>query len=137
MDKCTPETLLGKKRIKMTKQRNVVLQTIIDNDSPFCASDLYKVLSEDMDLATLYRNIEMLFLEGIIREVMNERERHYYELACVHNPEHPHFCCNRCGQIYCMKQKKVKPFHVEVCSGKNFIVQNTTIQLRGFCPKCC
>jgi Fe2+ or Zn2+ uptake regulation protein len=136
MDKCTPESLLAEKKLKHTKQRDDVLHAIIEQDAPFCASGLHDELAENMDLATIYRNIEILCHEGIIREVINENDRQYYELACVHNPEHPHFYCSRCGRIYCMKQKMGKSFHPKANIDENFIVQHTRIQFRGLCPKC-
>ncbi len=134
MDKCTPESLLAGRNIKLTRQRQFVLNVIIDRGKPFSASDLYDDLSNEMDLATIYRNLEMLNNEGIIRQVMNEKERQYYELACEHNPEHPHFYCNSCGRIYCMK--KGKPLHLNDKLSEDFIIEHTILQFRGICPKC-
>jgi len=137
MDKCTPESLLSGRNIKVTRQRQVVLRAIIDSGRPFCANDLHSAIAVEMDIATIYRNLELLNSEGIIRQVMNEKERQYYELACEHNPEHPHFYCNSCGKIYCMKQKQYKLQNVKNSAGKNFIVEQTLLQYRGLCPACC
>jgi len=134
MDKCTPESLLAGRNIKLTRQRQVVLDAIIQTGKPFCASDLYESISNDMDLATIYRNLDMLSGEGIIRQVINEKDRQYYELACKHNPEHPHFYCNRCGKIFCMK--KGKPVRVKNDLPENFTVEQTVLQYRGICPEC-
>ncbi|HOP62766.1 MAG TPA: transcriptional repressor [Spirochaetota bacterium] len=134
MDKCTPESLLEGKKIKLTRQRQVVLDTIISSGRPFCAAELHEELNEKMDLATIYRNLDIFSSEGIIRQVMNENERQYYELACRHNPEHPHFYCNRCGKIYCMKQGR--PLRVKADLDEDFIVEQTVVQFRGICPDC-
>ncbi len=134
MDKCTPESLLEGRNIKLTRQRQIVLNAIIETGKPFSASDLHENLESEMDLATIYRNLEMLCGEGIIRQVMNENDRQYYELACKHNPEHPHFYCNRCGKIYCMK--KEKPVRLKNDLPENFIVEQTVLQYRGVCAEC-
>lgn len=134
MDKCTPESLLEGRNIKITRQRQIVLGAIIDTGKPFSASDLHESLGNEMDLATIYRNLEMLCGEGIIRQVMNEKERQYYELACIHNPEHPHFYCNICGKIYCMKQDK--PMRLKNRLPGDFTVEQTVLQYRGICPDC-
>ncbi len=134
MDKCTPESLLEGRNIKITRQRQIVLGAIIGTGKPFSASDLHDSLGSEMDLATIYRNLEMLCGEGIIRQVMNEKERQYYELACKHNPEHPHFYCNICGKIYCMKQDK--PMRLKSRLPGDFTVEQTVLQYRGICPDC-
>lgn len=134
MDKCTPESLLEGRNIKLTRQRLIVLNAIIGTGKPFSASDLHENLESEMDLATIYRNLEMLCGEGIIRQVMNEKERQYYELACEHNPEHPHFYCNSCGKIYCMKREK--PIRLKSGLPQDFTIEQTVLQYRGICPDC-
>lgn len=134
MDKCTPKSLLAGRNIKLTRQRQIVLDVIISAGKPFCASDLHEQLNGEMDPATIYRNLELLYNEGIIRQVMNENERQYYELACRHNPEHPHFYCNNCGRIYCMKQ--AKPLKSKDILPDDFIIEHTMLQYKGICPQC-
>ena len=134
MGKCTPESLIAGKKIKLTRQRHDVLNAIINIGRPFPAYDLRDDLADEMDLATIYRNLDMLSGEGIIRQVMNENERQYYELACKHNPEHPHFYCSCCGKIFCMgKEKYIQPG--KVLSG-DFTVEGTVITFKGICPEC-
>lgn len=134
MDKCTPESLIEGKKIKLTRQRFDVLEAIINTGKPFSASDLCYELADKIDPATIYRNLEMLAGAGIIRQVMNENERQYYELACKHNPEHPHFYCSSCGKIFCLKKEKyIRP--VKGLSG-DFTVEETVINFRGICPEC-
>lgn len=134
MDRCTPESLIEGKRIKLTRQRINVLEAIINTERPFSASDLCHELSDTIDPATIYRNLEMLAGEGIIRQVMNENERQYYELACKHNPEHPHFYCSRCGNIFCLKNEK----YIRPNKGLpgDFTVEETVVTLKGICPEC-
>jgi len=91
MDKCKPESLLTAKNIKSTKQRIAILDLIISIETSFCANDLYDKVKREMDLVTIYRNLQILFEAGILREVMNKSDRQYFEIACEHNPVHPHF----------------------------------------------
>lgn len=134
MERCTPESLLSGKNIKLTKQRTSVLRWIIGRGAPFCVFDLHDELSAHMDLATIYRNIELLEQQGIIREVMNENERRYYELACEHNPEHPHFYCSSCRKIFCLK--KDKTMGADHGLPRGFSVRQRVLQYRGICPDC-
>jgi len=135
MEKCTVASLLEGRSIKLTKQRKVVLESILKRNEPFCASDLYESIEYNIDLATIYRNLEMFSTEGILRRVANENDRQYYELACIHNPPHPHFLCSRCGKIYCLKNistlKKIKKILPD-----GFSTEQTLLQFKGLCPKC-
>ena len=134
MEDCTPQSLLAGRNIKLTKQRGLVLAAILRTGGPFCALDLHSGLSAEIDLTTIYRNLELLEQEGIVREVMNENERRYYELACEHNPEHPHFYCCRCKKIFCIKKEKQPRPGQRLPRG--FDVQHTLLQYRGICPEC-
>jgi len=136
MDKCEAPTLLAAKNIKLTRQRLSVLEFIISMDGSFCADDLYTGLKDDMDLVTIYRNLILLCREGILREVMNKNDRQYFELACIHNPEHPHFFCNICKKIYCLKSKKSFTVPRRINPDDDFIVQETILQYNGICPSC-
>lgn len=135
MDKCKAVSLLSEKKIKVTKQRLTVLELIILKDSLFCANDLFNELKNDMDLVTIYRNLILLSREGILREVMNKNDRRYFEISCIHNPEHPHFFCNSCNKIYCLKSKK-NYMPKKINTDDNFIIYETILQYNGICPSC-
>ena len=136
MDKCNPEHLLSAKNIRITRQRLTVLSAILRREAPFCVNDLHEDIRGEMDLVTIYRNLEVLLNENIIREVMNKNDRKYFEISCVHNPEHPHFYCNSCGRIYCIRaQEKPVPRKKNVAYGE-FIIHETVLNYNGICPTC-
>ena len=136
MDKCRPESLLNDRKIKVTKQRLTILDFIISRDSSFCANDLYDELKAELDLVTIYRNLQTLFEAGILREVMNRSDRQYFELACVHNPVHPHFYCSSCMKIFCMKSKKKYTAPKSGNFDEGFLIQETVLNYNGICPDC-
>ena len=136
MDKCDAVELLEGQNIKITRQRLSVLDFIISMDSPFCADDLHVALKNDMDLVTIYRNLILLCRKGILREVMNKNDRQYFEMACVHNPEHPHFFCTTCNKIYCLKAEKNFTVLKRINPGNDFIIHKTVLQYSGICPSC-
>lgn len=136
MDKCDAVELLEGQNIKITRQRLAVLDFIISMDSSFCADDLHVALKNDMDLVTIYRNLILLCRKGILREVMNKNDRQYFEMACAHNPEHPHFFCISCNKIYCLKSEKNFTILKRINPGNDFIIHETVLQYRGICPSC-
>ena len=136
MDKCKAEALLTGKKIKLTRQRLSVLELIISLGGSFCADDLFSELKNDMDLVTIYRNLILLCREGILREVMNRNDRQYFEIACIHNPEHPHFFCRNCKKIYCLKSHNNFIVPKKINPGDDFIIHETVLQYNGICPSC-
>jgi len=136
MDKCKSEALLNEKKLKVTKQRVTILDLIISSESNFCANDLYSELKAELDLVTIYRNLQILSEAGILREVMNRNDRQYFELACVHNPAHPHFYCSLCKKIFCMKSKNKYTVPKKINPDGDFIVHETVLQYSGICPSC-
>ncbi len=136
MDICKSELLLNEKKIKVTKQRVTILDLIISKESTFCANDLYDELKEELDLVTVYRNLQILSEAGVLREVMNKSDRQYFELACVHNPAHPHFYCSLCRKIFCIKSKKNYTVPKKINPDGDFIIHETVLQYSGICPSC-
>jgi len=136
MDKCKPESLLTAKNIKSTKQRIAILDLIISIETSFCANDLYDKVKREMDLVTIYRNLQILFEAGILREVMNKSDRQYFEIACEHNPVHPHFYCSKCKKIFCMKSGNNSNALNKVKLDKDFLINETVLNYSGICPKC-
>jgi len=136
MGNSRPESLLNEKKIKVTKQRITVLDLIISKDSSFSASDLFDELKGKLDMVTIYRNLQLLCGEGIIREVMNRSGKQYFEFSADSSPVHPHFYCSLCRKIFCLKSKNnFSPPKREVTE-RNFIVHETLLQYSGICPSC-
>jgi len=136
MDKCSSKNLLKKSNLKITKQRVFLLDEIISSESSFSANSLYITLSNNMDLVTIYRILNLFNDKKIIREIINKNDTKYYELACIHHPIHPHFLCKKCKELYCLKELNNKDIHNLNKYSKNFIVEDVKIQFSGICDKC-
>lgn len=136
MDIIKSESLLNQRKLKVTKQRITVLDLIISKDSSFCANDLFDELKGKMDLVTIYRNLILLCKEGILREVMNKSGRQYFEFSSDKNPVHPHFYCNLCKKIFCMKTKMNHSAPKRINTDDDFIINETVVQYSGICPSC-
>ncbi len=130
------ESILNEKNLKVTRQRVTVLDLIISKDASFCANDLFDELKGKMDLVTIYRNLLLLNKEGILREVMNKSGRQYFEFSSDGNPAHPHFYCNACKKIFCMKSKINYTLPKRINPDESFLIHETVLQYSGICPSC-
>lgn len=84
---------------RMTRQRQVVLEAVRMNPSHPAVDQLYsevrKVLPR-ISLATVYRNLEELVKEGLIRRLEPEQNPMRFDGDVS---EHYHVTCTRCGRI--------------------------------------
>lgn len=136
MNKCNASNLLKTNGLKLTKQRVRVLEIIISKEGIFSATDLFNNISREIDLVTIYRILSLFKEKKIIREILSNSESKKYEMACIHNPIHPHFSCRVCGKLYCMDavESNLIPSLQAYC--KDYILEDITIQLSGICSSC-
>ncbi|HPO49120.1 MAG TPA: Fur family transcriptional regulator [Spirochaetota bacterium] len=136
MDKCDAKSLLTKNNLKLTKQRIILLETIIDSEKVFSAASLEEKVKKNMDLVTIYRIISVFLENKIIREVFSNDAVRFYELSCEHNPLHPHFFCKKCGKLYCLNSIDKKHFSNLIALYPDYSIEEFSLQFSGVCSKC-
>lgn len=138
MDKCNTEKIFKVNNIKATKPRLNLMSNILEFDKPFCVAELHANSSHltNIELTTVYRFILLLLEKKVIREIGSYNGSQFYEMACFHNPIHPHFFCYNCREIKCLNQLSADDFITlsKYCE-KNFI-NEIKITLGGFCENC-
>lgn len=138
MDKCNSNIILKSNGIKITAQRSELLDAIIKTDHPFTANELHSIIksNSEIDLATVYRFINLLVKSVIIREVANYEGFQYFELACEHHPLHPHFICENCKNIFCLKNlNALDAVNLGSYTGNNS-VRTISLNFTGICSNC-
>ena len=136
MEKCKSKDVLKRTKLKLTRQRILLLNEIINMETTFTAGTLHKKVKDDMDLVTIYRVLNVFLENSIIREVPSNDETKIYEMACIHNPVHPHFYCRSCKKLFCLKELKKEDYISLQKYSNNFLVDNISIQIYGLCDKC-
>ncbi len=138
MDHCDAAHILREKHIRATARKKALLEEIIGSDSPRCARELYDTLAVScrLNLVTVYRNLASLRDAGILREITDSSGVQYYEMACRHNPVHPHFHCEKCHALICLPalsgsdSKHIREF-ADSCD-----VSEINLVLSGICRRC-
>jgi Fur family transcriptional regulator, ferric uptake regulator len=128
--------LLQKSGLKVTRQRTLLLNTILDSDPVFSTTALEEKVSGHMDVVTIYRILSTFLQHGIIREVVSNDVTRFYELTHDHDPNHPHFVCTECKRITCLKSmKRQDNLRLQKYAMENE-VQDISIQFTGICADC-
>ncbi|MCH1541170.1 MAG: transcriptional repressor [Candidatus Poseidonia sp.] len=115
---------------RMTKQRNLILQTIMNRHDHPSAQTLHAELQEtqpNIGLATVYRNLSALVESGGILAVPHDGEVRY---DCNTEP-HAHATCNNCGNLWDIPLPRV----IET-SGPLIEVESIELTVRGLCTSC-
>lgn len=137
MEKCKSVDLLKSHKLKATKQRIELLDTILNlKKRVFSPKELTSPSGLTMDQATIYRILSQLKTNGIIREVLTSHDDKRYEISCIHNPVHPHLHCQKCYEIICLDQLSENSINLLKNLYKEIEIDKISITLEGICENC-
>lgn len=108
------------------------------SSSPLTAEEIYKKLkgdSVDIDLASVYRTLELFIKFGVIKELFFNDSIKRYEII-DHNDHHHHLICTECGSIEDIALSLEKKFIKEIKNKSKFKVEKHSLEFFGICRKC-
>jgi Fur family transcriptional regulator, ferric uptake regulator len=131
---------LGKRRIRLTRQRRVILQ-VMDDAEQHLDVDQILVRAQKIDsgvaLVTVYRTIDLLKKHGLIDELdlLHLRgDRHYYE---THGPrDHIHVACLRCGKVREFESRLYEQLKQQIARDFDMKVTVSRTEVGGYCADC-
>lgn len=112
--------------MRITKKRKKILDLLKKTKKPLSTSEVRSAIG-DIDLVTVYRNLELFVKEGMVQTVQADRETLKYEYTGEH--KHHHAVCESCHEIY----------HIRIAPEalKSFIPKHLTgayeVTIRGRC----
>ncbi|MDD2217780.1 MAG: transcriptional repressor [Eubacteriales bacterium] len=121
-----------------TKQRQQLTLFFENNyDKQFTISQLADNI-EGIGTSSLYRNVNQLVSEGLVRRFQSEESRKflYQYIGNSDCDQHFHLKCNKCGRIEHMDNNFSDLFIKIVKSGNNFDIDASRTILFGFCLSC-
>ena len=124
------------KGYRMTPQREMILEAI-HAEGHITADDIYqrvRAKSPAVNLATIYRTLELLKELGIVTAINAGSGSIHYELA-GEQPHH-HLVCEGCGQAIELDCDVLLPLEEELCRRYGFQMNLNHLALFGLCPKC-
>lgn len=130
------EQLLGKKKLKVTKQRLLILKAFYAEKHPLSAEDIFSALKkEGFDLATVYRTMTSFEEVGLVRKVDLRKDAQYYERTDMDH--HHHITCKSCGKIEDFEFCDVDCVAEKALRKSSFArIDTHSLELFGTCKKC-
>lgn len=132
---CDPREVLERKNLARTAPRIAILEKLIRSDRAITVNDL---VSEgmDMDRVTIYRTLNTLRDKGIVREIPTSSGTNHYEMACRHNPLHPHFYCTSCRSMTCLPPLAGGEMKAWLTLPEGLLARDLTVSISGLCGRC-
>ncbi len=119
-----------------SKQREIILNTLKENVVHPTAEYLYAKIQEKdpkISLATLYRNLNQLTENGIIKKIDGLETSSHYD----HNTnEHYHFICTKCRRVFDINAEVAPELIRRTEEKTDFLIENHDIVFSGICKDC-
>jgi Fur family ferric uptake transcriptional regulator len=131
--------ILKHNNLKFTKQREVVLKTMYNNDDHFSPESLYMLVKEtypelNVGIATVYRTLNLLEDSDMVTSLSFGSSGKKFELG--NKPHHDHMICKMCDEIIEFEDDEIENRQEEIASKYGFKLTSHMMQLYGVCKKC-
>jgi Fur family ferric uptake transcriptional regulator len=133
------QTLLKENALKFTKQRELVLKFLYENNGHFTPEDIYTLLKEqhpdvNIGIATVYRTLALLETSEIASSISFGVQGKKYELGL--KKHHDHLICTKCGTIIEFYDETIEERQEAIAKRFNFKMTDHTMKITGLCEKC-
>ncbi|MFO3716528.1 MULTISPECIES: Fur family transcriptional regulator [Anaerococcus] len=132
----TIDDLLKEKNLKVTKNRKIILKSLQKEENPISAEELFDKLKREneIDLSTIYRNLNILEEKGVLLKTTNLDGINYYQ---INNSNHKHFLtCNNCHKKFVIEDCPVHELEEKIENQTGFIINGHNFEFTGICPDC-
>lgn len=132
------QNFLGKKRLKMTRERFAILEEIYSAKGHFEPEKLYdriRVSGLKASRASVYRTLSLLVESGLVEKVSRTGKGNIYERS-YGGHHHDHMICEVCGEIIEFYSEDLERIQNEVCKKNSFRGTTHTLEIRGHCEHC-
>lgn len=129
---------LRRKGLKLTRQREEILQAFLKIEEHPSTDDLYKVIQRknpNIGHATVFRTLKLLTEAGIAREVYLGDRRVRFEHGHGHR-HHDHLVCQACSKLIDTVDSEIEKLQDDLCKKFDFIPTSHRLQIFGICKEC-
>ena len=135
------QTILSSEGYKITKQREVVFEALLDNvDSHLTPEELHEIIEnkdKDIGIATVYRTLLLFEDLGIIYKLNFDDNKYRYELISEEESHHHHhLICTKCNNIQELKFDLLENMEEDIEKKYNFKIKDHSLKFFGLCSNC-
>ena len=129
---------LAGKRLRMTSQRQAIIDTVFNTEEHFTAEQLLEWArrrDKTVSRATVYRTLPLLTESGLVRAMDFGRDQTYYDPNYADHPNHSHIICQDCDKIVEFDSEKIEKLESEISHKLGFELKTQRLQITGRCEE--
>ena len=123
-----------------TKQREMILDIFKNHETfSYSAKEIKSLLNDEVSKATLYRTLDKLEEEHILRKYYNELTSNYeYQYANKEEScsSHLHLKCTQCGKLIHLHCNESNALIAHIGKSHNFYINQENTIIYGLCSDC-
>ncbi|MEZ5403028.1 MAG: transcriptional repressor [Bryobacteraceae bacterium] len=126
--------------IRLTRQRQILLELIDRSGEHLDAESLYKMARKEdpkLNRVTVYRTLKLLKEGGLVDELDLMHyggDQHYYETRA--KQEHAHIICLRCGKVEEYFGEPLQKLRRQIEETFGFDIRMARTEIGGYCAHC-
>ena len=129
---------LARKKLRVTSQRQAIVDTVFDTDEHFTAEQLLewsRGRDKSVSRATVYRTLPLLTESGLVREMDFGKDYKFYDPNYAEHPNHNHLICQDCEKIVEFESEKIAQIENEITHKLGFALKSQRLQITGTCEE--
>ncbi len=127
---------LAARNLRITSQRQVIVDTVFSTDEHFTAEQLLewsRAKDPTVSRATVYRTLPLLTESGLVREMDFGQDHKFYDPNYAQHPNHNHIICNDCAKIVEFESDKLARIAKEITRSLGFSLRTQRLQISADC----
>lgn len=129
---------LARKNLRVTSQRQAIIETVFGTEEHFTAEQLLEWSREkdaSVSRATVYRTLPLLTESGLVREMDFGKDYKFYDPNYAEHPNHSHIICQDCNKIVEFESEKIARLESEISHQLGFSIKAQRLQITGSCDE--
>jgi Fur family transcriptional regulator, ferric uptake regulator len=129
---------LGTKNLRMTAQRQAIIETVFSTNEHFTADQLLewsRRCDNSVSRATVYRTLPLLTESGLVREMDFGKEYKFYDPNYADRPNHSHIICEECHKIVEFESEEIARLANKISRQFGFSFKSQRLQITASCDE--
>jgi|SRR6267143_6466763 Fur family ferric uptake transcriptional regulator len=129
---------LDQKNLRLTSQRQAIIDTVFSTDQHFTAEQLLewsRQHDKSVSRATVYRTLPLLTESGLVHEMDFGKDYKYYDPNYADHPNHNHIICQDCDKIVEFESEKIEKLESEISHKLGFELKAQRLSITGRCEE--
>jgi len=131
-------SFLATKNLRMTAQRQAIIEAVFSTEKHFTADELLdwsRARDKSVSRATVYRTLPLLTESGLVREMDFGKDYKFYDPNYADHPEHSHIICADCEKIVEFESDQIARIEKEITNKLGFAVKSQRLQITASCQE--